>query len=705
MVAYQLNLRRGQIRIPTCTGFLAESYQLAIGTASIITHGPHQPTLTMPRANTSGGGSSSRTASGSGGGSEGGAKLSSRENAVYNTINRASEKCVTADELGTMFPEYDINTMMELLNELLAKNLLKTERSGSTIRWTAVSKQQANLIGRLDPDEQIVYQCIREGGNEGIWSKHIKDRTKLHQSVANRCLKTLEQKSVIKTVKSVKHPTRKIYMLYDVTPSAEISGGPWYSETELDTEFIKLLCDICEKFVERCTWPTDSAANSRFSVEQLGLLFTVETQVSRLPTATKVLDYVRRSGVVSSSIHLDVKNIVQILSILIYDGKLEKFPMLHSQINAANGSLASRNTKKTKNASGKRRRDDSENEDQGEDSDSESETSDSESEEDDRKKRSKGKGKGKEKEAKRKSKGKSKEKSKSKSQSKSKKSSSKKRKRKDASTSESSEEESESGSESQSEASDDSEDDSNSEEERGKSKKKQKKSGSKDKSGKKSKRASLREILSDSDEENSDSEDDGVASLLAKAKARTNSKHGKKSILKNSKGKETKETKGKGKGKLDTINLADHEDSDERGDDEELEEAEVAAGGHGDGGAFVYRSVRKLTSAPLAFTQVPCGQCPVFDFCSKSGPTNAEECAYFDKWLDQEAAIAGIGVAPDADMEDQANGIHSHLPSSAAGPDESIELENEWQEDEPNKAGESSAAEDQEEDVDGFEEV
>ncbi len=45
------------------------------------------------------------------------------------------------------------------------------------------------------------------------------------------------------------NPTRKIYMLYHLEPSVEMTGGPWYTDHELDTEFIKLLCSACLRFI------------------------------------------------------------------------------------------------------------------------------------------------------------------------------------------------------------------------------------------------------------------------------------------------------------------------------------------------------------------------------------------------------------------------------------------------------------------------
>jgi DNA-directed RNA polymerase III subunit RPC6 len=34
-------------------------------------------------------------------------------------------------------------------------------------------------------------------------------------------------------------------MLQGLEPSVEITGGPWYTDNELDTEFIKLLSKAC----------------------------------------------------------------------------------------------------------------------------------------------------------------------------------------------------------------------------------------------------------------------------------------------------------------------------------------------------------------------------------------------------------------------------------------------------------------------------
>jgi DNA-directed RNA polymerase III subunit RPC6 len=101
----------------------------------------------------------------------------------------------------------------------------------------------------------------------GIWTKHLKAKTNLHQTVIDRVLKSLTTKNLIKRVPSVQvrsfftlqsvedllnhdqHPTRKIYMLSGLDPSVALTGGPWYTDNELDTEFIQHLTEACLKFI------------------------------------------------------------------------------------------------------------------------------------------------------------------------------------------------------------------------------------------------------------------------------------------------------------------------------------------------------------------------------------------------------------------------------------------------------------------------
>ena len=114
--------------------------------------------------------------------------------------------------------------------------------------------------------------------HSGIWTKHLKS-TELHQSIITRVLKSLEKKGLIKSIKSVKvrpfstivtlysqqsqHPTRKIYILANLQPSVEVSGGPWYNNSEFETEFVQTLCNACLNFIQKRVRTTPHASPPR----------------------------------------------------------------------------------------------------------------------------------------------------------------------------------------------------------------------------------------------------------------------------------------------------------------------------------------------------------------------------------------------------------------------------------------------------------
>ncbi|KAG8741820.1 34-kDa subunit of RNA polymerase III (C) [Ceratobasidium sp. 414] len=362
--------------------------------------------------------------------------------------------------------------MAAAVNGLLKKactglhSLLKVLKdSKGVLSYKAVDKAGAKVLGLMDAEESIVYKKIQEAKNEGIWTKHLKS-TELHQSIITRVLKSLEKKGLIKSIKSVKHPTRKIYILANLQPSVEVSGGPWYNNSEFETEFVQTLCNVCLNFIQKRSFPVIKS-NSKLSPRAL---FPV-SESSRYPTAADVLNFLKQTNVTDAP--LDLVHVESLLQVLVYDGTVEVLPgsgltKAEEDESDEDDAPKKKNSKKEKeksNKKGKKRaRDDSDEDDNASDDGSGSDAtaargrkrrkrsnsdsdvsnsgsgSDSDSDSDDDKKRKKSKSKSKTKTRSR-SKSKSKSKSRSKSKSKS---------RRDTSESES-ESQSESGSERESE--------------------------------------------------------------------------------------------------------------------------------------------------------------------------------------------------------------------------------------------------------------
>ena len=143
----------------------------------------------------------------------------------------------------------------------------------------------------------LVYQVISQAGNTGIWTRDMKQRTNLAQGKITKTLKLLEERGLIKAVKSVQNASRKVYMLSTLEPAKEITGGPWYgADQQPDREFIETIRNVVATYIEK--------HGGMVSVEE-------------------VADKIAESGV--SNQILQVEDVGNILKTLVYDVVLDAY--------------------------------------------------------------------------------------------------------------------------------------------------------------------------------------------------------------------------------------------------------------------------------------------------------------------------------------------------------------------------------------------
>ncbi|XP_021609496.1 DNA-directed RNA polymerase III subunit RPC6 [Manihot esculenta] len=144
----------------------------------------------------------------------------------------------------------------------------------------------------LTEQERILYNVIRNKQDMGIWTRDMKRETSLPDNVVNKSLKVLQAKNLIKEVVNIQNKGRKHYMATEFEPSKEITGGTWYVEGNLDTEFIQILKEQCTK------------------------------QIYKLKVATLegITDSIKRSGVLN--VELTKQQIDEIVKALVLDNEI-----------------------------------------------------------------------------------------------------------------------------------------------------------------------------------------------------------------------------------------------------------------------------------------------------------------------------------------------------------------------------------------------
>lgn len=205
----------------------------------------------------------------------------------------------------------------ESIQQLMNNQMIQAVQSDKEILFQVVSLDSASRKARMGQDELMVFNCIEHAGREGVWTKSIKDKTKLHQTVIQRCLKSLEGQKEIKAIKSVKHPTRKIYMLFNLQPSVEVTGGPWFTDSEMDSEFINSLLMVVWKFI--CSESFPSAFEETHKIQD-----SYPSNFTGYPTVKKIHRFVMTSGVVNDGTDLGEADIRKLCEVLVYDDKLER---------------------------------------------------------------------------------------------------------------------------------------------------------------------------------------------------------------------------------------------------------------------------------------------------------------------------------------------------------------------------------------------
>ena len=138
--------------------------------------------------------------------------------------------------------------IMQAGNSLLSEQRIELIKSKDGLLFKTASEAQRKMFG-LDQNHHHIYGLIEDAKDVGIWHKDLKEKSKLQQHVLGPILKLLESKKLIKNVKSIQFKNRKVYMVYEMVPAKEVSGGTFHKDGALDQDLITALREHCMTFV------------------------------------------------------------------------------------------------------------------------------------------------------------------------------------------------------------------------------------------------------------------------------------------------------------------------------------------------------------------------------------------------------------------------------------------------------------------------
>ena len=98
---------------------------------------------------------------------------------------------ISNTQLKIMFGER-YSKLASPINELTLESRLSMHTVNGELLYILIGKEVAAKFAGLDVSTRMVYQLIERSGNKGIWTKHIKNETKIQTQPMNKILKNLE---------------------------------------------------------------------------------------------------------------------------------------------------------------------------------------------------------------------------------------------------------------------------------------------------------------------------------------------------------------------------------------------------------------------------------------------------------------------------------------------------------------------------------
>lgn len=114
-------------------------------------------------------------------------------------------------------------------------------------------------------------------------------------------------------------------MLYDLEPSGELSGGPWYDDNkDLDVAFVTSLLDVVHRFVHKKSFPPTTKIPTVDGIKRVQTFY--KPSYRGYPSAEQIYDFILECGILDDSVKdsFGVSHVHKLLEILCYSNIIQK---------------------------------------------------------------------------------------------------------------------------------------------------------------------------------------------------------------------------------------------------------------------------------------------------------------------------------------------------------------------------------------------
>lgn len=206
---------------------------------------------------------------------------------------------VTEDDLLIKFSKYNIDTVKFLLQELIESQKLELKQKNGKTIYIVKFVEQSNY-------ENLILSLLEKSGPKGLWIKDIRIKANIPYNFLVKILKKLEQEQLIKSIKGI-NTNKKTYILYDIEPDKEVTGGIWFTNNDVDLSFVNNLMEIIYQYI--------------LKQQTLNGNENDITCLNDLATIDRIYNFIITSNILEVKIS---KNEVKILlETLEYDGRIE----------------------------------------------------------------------------------------------------------------------------------------------------------------------------------------------------------------------------------------------------------------------------------------------------------------------------------------------------------------------------------------------